>query len=319
LTNDPKGPSGVDDDPLSVFGREGPSSAPSVPAAAASRGAAKSPAWLYVTTRAAGVMIAMSIVIGVVIGVSFTQMRRALAPSTKTPPAATGGRATDTPQAQIANTRDRRDTAPVPAPPSHTTARTASPEVSGRARADERPNPRDAALDSRRTGRASEGSAASVRTGATADDAAPSPVAPEISLQPLSSIPVAPERIAYVPIISPAPPPAAARRDDEMIQSVIDAYRAHCERLDAASAATLWRGVDSRALSRAFSTLSSQTLTFDRCDIDVAGARGTAVCKGSLSYVRRFGDQTPQSRQLSWAFEFERDADRWMISSVTAR
>jgi hypothetical protein len=139
------------------------------------------------------------------------------------------------------------------------------------------------------------------------------------TLDPLAPIPHRRDDVAYVSGGALAAPAAAARKEHDAIREVVDAYRASCERLDAASAATLWRGVDTRALSRAFSTLSSQTLTFDQCAIDVEGARATAVCDGSLSYVRRVGDQTPQSRRLTWSFDFERAADRWMISGVTAR
>lgn len=78
-------------------------------------------------------------------------------------------------------------------------------------------------------------------------------------------------------------------------------------------------GWDTRALTRAFSTLSRQNVSFDRCEITVDGARATAQCDGAIEYVRRVGDSTPHSRTTSWAFALDRAAGTWRISNVTAR
>ena len=91
------------------------------------------------------------------------------------------------------------------------------------------------------------------------------------------------------------------------------------ERLDASAAASIWRSVDTSALARAFSTLSSQELSFDRCDLNVSGARATARCNGQLRYVRRFGDAKPQQRRMSWNIQFERSGERWFIAGLTAQ
>ena len=74
------------------------------------------------------------------------------------------------------------------------------------------------------------------------------------------------------------------------------------------------------ALQRAFSTLSRQDVSFDRCDVRVMTAdRAVASCRGVLNYVPKIGDGSAQQRRLSWSFDFLRAADRWMISRVTAR
>ena len=103
------------------------------------------------------------------------------------------------------------------------------------------------------------------------------------------------------------------------IHRLLEAYEESYDWRDAVSAAMLWPGVDTGALSRAFSTLASQNLAFDHCAVEVLGGRATATCNGSLEYVRRVGNHAPQSRSLAWTFELDRHAGRWLISRVTAR
>ena len=109
------------------------------------------------------------------------------------------------------------------------------------------------------------------------------------------------------------------------IRELLDAYRQSYDRLDAVSAARLWPGVDTAALSRAFSTLSSQAVEFDSCTLDLdvpAGARyqrATALCSGSVTYRRRVGNASPQSRALAWTFELDRSSGQWLIRRVVAR
>jgi hypothetical protein len=102
----------------------------------------------------------------------------------------------------------------------------------------------------------------------------------------------------------------------DSIRRVLDAYKQSYDRLDALSVSELWRGLDTPALARAFSTLTSQDLSFDQCDVSINGPRATALCQGSLRYVRRLGDHTPRVRYLSWTIELEQSADRWLITNV---
>jgi hypothetical protein len=108
--------------------------------------------------------------------------------------------------------------------------------------------------------------------------------------------------------------------DRDAIGDVLHSYRTAYNALDATMASTIWQGLDTRALQRAFATLTRQDVSFDRCDVRVtAEDRAVASCRGVLSYVPKIGDGSPQQRRLSWSFDFQRAADRWMISSVSAR
>ena len=106
--------------------------------------------------------------------------------------------------------------------------------------------------------------------------------------------------------------------DRSSIERVLEAYRDAYERLDAPSAAVIWPRVDTRALSRAFSTLAQQDVLFDSCDLDITGATAKARCVGEIRYVRRVGDQTPRVRRMSWSFTLERVSYRWQIARVSA-
>src|SRR5688572_5401479 len=121
-------------------------------------------------------------------------------------------------------------------------------------------------------------------------------------------------------------PPAAAAAVDPLaadrsaVKDVLAAYRKSYNNLDAASASAVWEGVDERALRRAFSSLSHQNVSFERCDVRVpAGDRAVARCDGVLSYVPKFGDSTAQQRRMTWNMDFRRNGDHWMIVGVTAR
>ena len=108
--------------------------------------------------------------------------------------------------------------------------------------------------------------------------------------------------------------------DRSAVKDVLAAYRKSYNDLDAASASAIWEGVDERALRRAFSSLSHQNLSFERCDVRVpAGDRAVARCDGVLSYVPKFGDSIRQQRRMTWNMDFRRNGDHWMIVGVTAR
>jgi hypothetical protein len=161
-------------------------------------------------------------------------------------------------------------------------------------------------------------------TAATAlTDAASRPVVPLSAAieNPIVSAPPAvvraepaPEAPRAVPVAAIITPPS----DRVSIERVLEQYRDAYDRLDAPSAAVIWPRVDTRALSRAFSTLAEQDLSFDSCDLDIAGAQAKARCVGEIRYVRRVGDPAPRVRRLSWSFALERVSDRWQIAQVTA-
>ena len=129
------------------------------------------------------------------------------------------------------------------------------------------------------------------------------------------------------PVLLPALPkveivaetPVASLDDYTRIQAVLDEYKRAYERFDVLAVAILWPGVDTRALSRAFSTVSRQNVAFDRCDISVTGTHATANCDGVIEYVRRVGDAAPQSRSTSWMFALNHSAGGWRIATIAAR
>ena len=108
--------------------------------------------------------------------------------------------------------------------------------------------------------------------------------------------------------------------DRSAVNAVLAAYRKSYNNLDAASASAIWEDVDERALRRAFSSLSHQNVSFERCDVRVpAGDRAVARCDGVLSYVPKVGDSSAQQRRMTWNMDFRRKGDHWMIVNVTAR
>jgi hypothetical protein len=151
--------------------------------------------------------------------------------------------------------------------------------------------------------------------------AAHSPPAPATIERPAAEEPklVAPEPAAYsAPVIAAALGTVAA--DRVAIDDVLAAYRQSFNSLDASAVSAIWRGADTRALARAFSALTRQHITFDRCDVRVTAAdRARARCDGILSYVQKAGDTTPQRRRVSWSIDLGQPDDRWVIVGVQAR
>ena len=150
----------------------------------------------------------------------------------------------------------------------------------------------------------------------------PEPPAPPASA-PRADLPAAPARLAAA--ITARPAEVAGTRvtdlvqDQSAIHGLLDAYRNSYSRLDAVSAATLWPGVDTAALTRAFATLASQDVEFASCSVQVQSQRATADCNGSVRYVRRVGNPAPQTRALAWSFDLDRRSGRWLITRVTAK
>ena len=154
--------------------------------------------------------------------------------------------------------------------------------------------------------------------GTTATEPMPVPVA-IVSAALEAPKPAAAEPAAYVPaVIGTASGTVTA--DRSAIDDVLSAYRRSYNSLDAGAVSAIWRGADTRALARAFSTLTSQRITFGRCDVRLTGVdRARARCDGILSYVQRAGDTTPQQRRVSWSIDLGRPDDRWVIVGVEAR
>ena len=104
---------------------------------------------------------------------------------------------------------------------------------------------------------------------------------------------------------------------------MLDQYARAYGRLDVSAVRAVWPSVDERALARAFSDLSSQTVSFDRCDIAIdpqsGGSNAKASCYGKASYVGKVGSQQ-RTESRTVRFELKRDGDAWKIHKAqTAR
>jgi hypothetical protein len=108
------------------------------------------------------------------------------------------------------------------------------------------------------------------------------------------------------------PNATSIEREHERIRGLVNAYKVAYEQLDAAAASTVWSGVDMRALARATGALGSHSVSFDRCDITVAGRRATASCGGPTVGAVQPG-------RASWTFALDRDSGDWRIAGVSAR
>lgn len=122
------------------------------------------------------------------------------------------------------------------------------------------------------------------------------------------------EKLEAAPPIVPGPPPDRAR-----IEAVLGQYRAAYESLDAGAARAVWPSVDADALTRAFGNLSSQSLAFDRCDVNVNGEQAQASCSGRATYVQRVGGSDPKTVWLVWTFTLRQSNDQWTITDVDTR
>jgi|SRR5688572_21646977 hypothetical protein len=125
---------------------------------------------------------------------------------------------------------------------------------------------------------------------------------------------------AVVERLSRTTPVDTIAADRSAIEGVLSSYRRSYNALDARAVSAIWQGVDSRALARAFSTLTRQHIMFERCDVRVAAAdRAAARCHGILSYVQKAGDTSPQQRRVSWDIDLKRPGGTWVIVGVQAR
>jgi hypothetical protein len=156
---------------------------------------------------------------------------------------------------------------------------------------------------------------------ASIDVPSPPPLTGEI----VEHLPVAPATPAFVaesPASSPTSAPASAvagSQERTAIEQLLAQYRHAYDALDAVAASAIWPSVDMPALERAFGGIKSQQVLFDRCDLKVASDRATAVCPGSLTFVRRVGNPAAEVRRLAWTFAFERASQGWQIARVAAR
>jgi hypothetical protein len=113
--------------------------------------------------------------------------------------------------------------------------------------------------------------------------------------------------------------PAAGVSASDGIAETLKQLQLAYERRDATLAKEVWPTVDERALARAFDGLRSQSVTFDRCQLNVTGVAGDVECRGVTRYVPRVGSQYPRTESRQWKFRVQKAADSWVITSAAAR
>jgi hypothetical protein len=113
--------------------------------------------------------------------------------------------------------------------------------------------------------------------------------------------------------------PSTSRADDEvLVKQTLQRYRSAYEGLDARSAQAVWPAVNQAALARAFDGLESQSLTFERCDVQLRGETANATCRGSARYVPKVGSREPRTEPRVWSFALRKTGDDWKIESARA-
>ena len=120
-----------------------------------------------------------------------------------------------------------------------------------------------------------------------------------------------------------APPPsrtsAATAGAAVDIQTTLTRYRHAFSGLDAEAVTQVWPSADSNGLRRAFRGLQEQDLSFDDCDVRIAGTSAEAVCQGTVRYVAKVGSKTPRVHRGQWRFDLQHLADAWVIAKVESK
>ena len=117
---------------------------------------------------------------------------------------------------------------------------------------------------------------------------------------------------------APAPDAATARAEEQSVRAALGRYESAYNRLDAAAAASVWPGVNQRALASAFQGLSAQSVSLGGCDIRVSGATALAECSGNARWTPKVGGGT-QSARRQWRFDLRNSGGTWMITQATTR
>lgn len=138
---------------------------------------------------------------------------------------------------------------------------------------------------------------------------------------PLPQGDVAESAVAHEAVVPTAMNVAApVQASQQQVRAALKEYERAYEQLDAKAVRAVWPSVDTRALERAFHDLKSQTLVFDRCDIDVArGSQAVAACSGRATYETRAGQQAARSEPREWTFTLQKSDEAWRIVSASAR
>jgi hypothetical protein len=102
------------------------------------------------------------------------------------------------------------------------------------------------------------------------------------------------------------------------VRAVLARYETALEELDVASTAEVWPSVDRTMLSRAFSTLKWQGITFESCVLAITDTDATVRCNGSVWFVPKIGRSEPRGSEQHWVFSMKKFGNDWKIADVAA-
>ena len=230
--------------------------------------------------------------------------------------------------------------APVPAPSAAPPPQREPPAAARNLRAEVRPpEPSGSRPSTPAPPPQAKAAAAAARRGLQRSAASTAPAAaPPVTAAPFEGAPVVVEDTPPLKLpppeaepIRPAPAPAPARApataaaapaaptDEQLVSATLQRYAMAYQQLDAGAARQVWPDVDQRALARAFETLESQQVTFERCRVRVQGRTATADCAGSVTYVPKVGRKDPRTVERRWDFALQKGPGAWHITRAMAR
>jgi hypothetical protein len=159
----------------------------------------------------------------------------------------------------------------------------------------------------------------------------PSPRTPESVMPPATAVLTPPEAplssaltngLPAVPVEYAAPSAAVSLRsralEEGAVLQTLQNYERAYEAMNVMATAKVWPSVDRRALARAFTTLKSQGLTFESCEVSVSDTSATAHCRGTVEFVRKVGNPVPLTAPQEWRFTMRKFGTDWMIEDVAA-
>jgi hypothetical protein len=79
----------------------------------------------------------------------------------------------------------------------------------------------------------------------------------------------------------------------------------------------VYPSVDERKLAEAFSDLRSQSVSFERCEIQLESSTSAkASCHGKASFVAKVGIKEERTESRTVQFELKRDGEAWKIQKA---
>jgi len=140
-----------------------------------------------------------------------------------------------------------------------------------------------------------------------------SPGAPTVPLPAPTASPA-----AFTPAAGAGAAIATNANEHSRVRAVLDQYAGAYGRLDVGAVRAVYPSVNERALAKAFSDLSSQSVSFDRCSVNIesSGATAKASCSGKASYVAKVGIKEPRTESRTVQFELKREGEAWKIQKA---